>query len=350
MSANPLPGDQRFCRAMLPRVSRTFAINIRLLGGSLGEAVRTGYLLCRAADTLEDGWLGSPAEVGARFDGFEVALGGDAAAARELARRAAAERSERADFALLASLPRVLAVFESLPGPDREIVRAGVGTLAAGMRRYATRAAGRPAGAAYLDTEAELHDYCWVVAGCVGVMLTRLFERRLPAAHAADGKRRLEAAPAVGEALQLTNILLDWPADLRRGRCHLPAAWLAEWDLTPADLVAGDSPGVRVLASRLESLARAALARVPDYLDLIPARCVRYRLFCLWPALWAAASLRYARQDAEFPWGARRPRLPRSELWRSALASVLGAHSPGGVRKLCATAGAPGGPAAPTAA
>src|SRR2546426_864902 len=244
---------------------------------------------------------GPPAEVGARFDGFEAALGGDAAAARELARRAAAERSERADFALLGGLPRVLAVFESLPGPDREIVRAGVGTLAAGMRRYATRAAGRPAGAAYLYTEAELHDYCWVVAGCVGVMLTRLFERRLPAANPAEGKRRLEAPPAVGEALQLTNILLDWPADLRRGRCHLPAAWLAEWGLAPADLVAGDSPGVRVLASRLESLARAALARVPDYLDLIPARCVRYRLFFLWPALWAAGSLPYAPPDAQVP-------------------------------------------------
>ena len=32
------PTDLRFCREALPRVSRTFAINIRLLTGTLGEA------------------------------------------------------------------------------------------------------------------------------------------------------------------------------------------------------------------------------------------------------------------------------------------------------------------------
>jgi phytoene/squalene synthetase len=40
-------------------VSRTFALNIRLLRGPLGDAVRVGYLMCRAADTLEDSWPGS---------------------------------------------------------------------------------------------------------------------------------------------------------------------------------------------------------------------------------------------------------------------------------------------------
>ena len=31
-----------YCRAILPRVSRTFAISIRLLSGSMGDAVREG--------------------------------------------------------------------------------------------------------------------------------------------------------------------------------------------------------------------------------------------------------------------------------------------------------------------
>ena len=62
---------------------------------------------------------------------------------------------------------------------------------------------------------------------------------------------------------------------------------------------------------------------MPAYLELIPLRHVRYRLFCLWPALWALASLTHARRDPEFPWGARRPRLPRGELWRRAVASIF---------------------------
>ena len=212
----------------------------------------------------------------------------------------------------------MLRVWRALPAGDREALADCVRTLATGMCRYAARAAERPPGTPYLDTEAELHDYCWVVAGCVGVMLTRLFSARLPAGDPALERRRLELAPPVGEALQLTNILLDWPADLRRGRCYLPAAWLAEHGLVPRDLVGSARPGVAALERRLEALARAALARVPDYLDALPPRALRYRLFALLPALWGLASLEHARTDPEFPWGARRPRLPRARLWREA--------------------------------
>src|SRR3954469_24800110 len=45
---------ERFGREILPAVSRTFALSIRLLPGELGRAVLAAYLLCRIADTLED--------------------------------------------------------------------------------------------------------------------------------------------------------------------------------------------------------------------------------------------------------------------------------------------------------
>ena len=334
-----LSADRALCRALLPRVSRTFAINIRLLNGRFREAVEAGYLLCRAADTLEDSWPGSEREVAERFTWFEAALAGEAGAAHQLAARAAPRAGAGAEFELLAALPRVLGAFAALSPRDQAIVREGVGTLAAGMRRYAIRAATRPAGGPYLDTEAELHDYCWVVAGCVGVMLTRLFGARVGDSGGGLEARRLERAPAVGEALQLTNILLDWPSDIRRGRCFVPAAWMTEWGLEPRHLVERGRTGVPELAARLEGLARQALARVPDYLELIGVRHVRYRLFCLWPTLWAQASLRYARRDPEFPWGARRPRLPRSQLWGAALRSVLVAPHEGATRRLYARLG-----------
>ena len=43
-----------FARGIIGRVSRTFAIGIRVLPGDLGKAVLVGYLLCRIADTVED--------------------------------------------------------------------------------------------------------------------------------------------------------------------------------------------------------------------------------------------------------------------------------------------------------
>jgi farnesyl-diphosphate farnesyltransferase len=302
MNVPRLSEDRAWCDAELPRVSRTFALNIRLLTGTFREAVSIGYLLCRAADALEDSWPGSADEIRARFRLLLDSLGDDNAPAESLATQARG------------------------PAGDREILAECVRTMATGMCRYAARAAERPPGTPYLDTEAELHDYCWVVAGCVGVMLTRLFNARIPAGDPALERRRLELAPSVGEALQLTNILLDWSADASRGRCYLPAAWLAEYGLVPRDLVGSEQPGVTALELRLEAQARAALARVPDYLDALPPLALRYRLFALLPALWGLASLEHARTDPEFPWGARRPRLPRARLCIEALVGLLGHH------------------------
>ncbi|NOT33368.1 MAG: squalene/phytoene synthase family protein [Candidatus Eisenbacteria bacterium] len=322
-----LVADRAYCRAVLGRVSRTFALNIRLLRAHFGEAVRVGYLLCRTADALEDSWVGSPEEIGARFDQFLAALDGDSMAAHSLAEAAAQTAAGRPDLALVAELPRVLRVTSALPGAHRDAVRDGVRTLATGMRRYATRAAARSPHAPYLDTEAELDDYCWIVAGCVGVMLTDLFAAEYGVGDETRHRRRLELAPVVGRALQLTNILLDWPADVRRGRCYLPATWLAEFGLEVPDLVGTPNAGVHALAERLTARARGALVQVPEYVDAIPARRVRYRLFCVWPALWALGSLRATRRTPDFPWGEARPRISRFEVFGTALTSALTVHS-----------------------
>jgi farnesyl-diphosphate farnesyltransferase len=329
-------GDLRYCRAVLPRVSRTFAINIRLLGGPLRDWVSVAYLLCRAADTLEDSWPG--AGLGDRFDRFAAALVGDERAGRHLAEEAAAasQRNGAADVELVAHLPQVLRAHREIPASARVAVCDCVSTLSAGMRRYAVRATARGRDVPYLDDESELDDYCWLVAGCVGVMLTRLYAEAYRVTDSGAQARRLELAPIVGQALQLTNILLDWPSDIRRGRCYLPHTWLAERHLRPADLVDREHPESRLLARRLEAKALAALARVPDYVDAVPARHLRYRLFCSWPALWALGSVRQARRDPEFPWGPRRPKLPRSELWRTSLASLLTADQGAQLRRLCA--------------
>jgi farnesyl-diphosphate farnesyltransferase len=332
--------DRRYCRAVLPSVSRTFALNIRLLRGRFGDAVRTAYLLCRAADALEDSWpVPGAGAVRARFDLFLAALNGDADALRRLAEQAASFAAPGGDLDLVAHLPRVLGAHRALPAAEREAVREGVETLARGMCQFGARAAERAPGSPYLDTEDELRAYCYVVAGCVGVMLTRLFEIEHDAGADGDRSRREALAPVVGEALQLTNIYLDWPSDIRRGRCYLPAAWLDELHLSPGDLAGRERDEVRRLARRLESMALAALARVPDYLELIPARCLRYRLFCLWPSVWAVDSLRRTRRTPEFPWGTERPRITRSRLLFGAVTSLLASPSSALVRRLFPTQG-----------
>jgi farnesyl-diphosphate farnesyltransferase len=308
----------------------------------MARSVPVAYLLCRAADALEDSWPGTHEAITTRFAMLLDAVCGDVGAGESLAREAAAlgaEGAGHADLELVAHLPAVLRVFVALPSDDRHTVGEAVRQMGHGMRRYAVRATERTAAGApvppYIDTEAELHDYCFVVAGCVGVMLTKLFALYAPATEEIEAER-LALAPVVGEALQLTNILLDWPQDVRRGRCYVPAQWLAEYQISSAELIDSGRVGARAAARRLEALARAALGQVPEYLDLIPARHWRYRMFCLWPALWAAASLRLAHADAAFPLGERRPKLPRAEVRAIAWRAMVGGHSRVGVRKLFA--------------
>lgn len=331
-----LATERAWCREALLRVSRTFALNIRCLRGRMLESVRLAYLLCRAADALEDSWPGPPADLAARFDALIAALDGDSSAARWLSEGAAAQHP-RADMDLVVRLPALLHVLDSLGSADAGDVRRCVHTMARGMRRYATRAAERGARVPYLDDDAELHDYCYVVAGCVGEMLTRLVARDIVEDDPGTAARRLALAPVVGEALQLTNILLDWPVDVRRGRCHIPASWLARHQLAPRDLV-GRSDAARELSLRLAALAHGALDRVPDYLDTIPTSEHRYRLFCLLPALWARASLRVAFARPGFHSTPHRPRLTRVAVLAEGLRGLLVHAHHGGTREALGSA------------
>jgi len=326
-----LATERAWCREALLRVSRTFALNIRCLSGRMLESVRLAYLLCRAADALEDSWPGPPAEMAARFDALVAALEGDCAAATRLA-QGATSLNGRSDVALLVRLPALLHVLESLHAGDADDIRRCVRTMALGMKRFAARGAERGPAVPYLDDDAELHEYCYVVAGCVGEMLTRLLEHGLPEDRSDLAERRLALAPVVGEALQLTNILLDWPVDIRAGRCHVPASWLSRHGLTIRQLLS-DSPGARELSLRLASLANDALDRVPDYLDTIPTREHRYRLFCLLPALWARASLRLAMSEPKFHSQVRRPRLSRASVMSEALVGLVAHGSHGATRQ-----------------
>ncbi len=329
---------REYCRRVLPRVSRTFALNIGWLDPGLRESVRTAYLLCRAADALEDSWPDRPDRMRERFAAFLAAVSGDDRAAVGISEEATARAGTEEDLGLLTRLPLLLVGMRALPEGDRALLQRAVTVMAEGMSRYASRAAERGPAVPYVDDEAELHDYCWVVAGCVGVMLTGMLEARRPGGAPEARARRHALAPRVGEALQLTNILLDWPVDVRRSRCYVPASWLAEAHLSAADLVDRDTPQVRAVAARLAALAHDALDGVADYLEAIPHRHLRYRLFCLLPAVWARRSLQLAERTPGFPAVAPRPKLTRAQLWTSAARAVWSVAGDGASRRLLAAA------------
>jgi phytoene synthase len=121
-------------------------------------------------------------------------------------------------------------------------------------------------------TQDDTLQYCYHVAGVVGLMMARVM--------GTDDPRTLDRACDLGLAFQLTNIARDIVEDARVGRCYLPAQWLNELNIPLQDLAAPEHrPAVAVLARRLVDLAEPYYASAQAGLAALP-----------WRSAWAVAT------------------------------------------------------------
>jgi phytoene synthase len=105
-----------------------------------------------------------------------------------------------------------------------------------------------------LPDEDALMAYCYRVAGVVGLLVA-------PIAGYRGGEATLACAVALGQAMQLTNILRDVGEDLRRGRCYLPMTLLERHGVSLDALRRGEiSDGYRRLLEELAGRADALYA------------------------------------------------------------------------------------------
>ena len=86
-----------------------------------------------------------------------------------------------------------------------------------------------------LKDDAELEEYCFLVAGCVGEFWTAIGNICLPEFSSIEANRLTEMGIRYGKGLQLINILRDLPSDLRAGRCYLPVSDPSDLDLVNSE-------------------------------------------------------------------------------------------------------------------
>ena len=212
---------------LLTKTSRTFALAIPLLPEPTRRAVGVAYLLFRVADTFEDATTWPREE---RIDALESFV--ELLELPTTARLPEAVRRSKAWLArppvehegyleLLGELPGVLAELDTMaPAVSALLVKHTIRT-AEGMASVVARADER--GNLRLATVRELKDYCYIVAGIVGELLTDLFLHDCAALES----QRVELERLMrsfGEGLQLVNILKDVGDDAVDGRVYLPAA------------------------------------------------------------------------------------------------------------------------------
>lgn len=309
--------------ALLRATSRSFYLTLRALPAAIRPHISLAYLLARTTDTIADTEL---VPVANRLDALarlRDRILGRAAAALDFGALADTQASP-AEAVLLRRAGETVRLLEAMPEADRQRVRSVLAIIVSGqeldLRRFG--AAGVNAIVA-LATDAELDDYIYRVAGCVGefwteTCLAHLFD--MPDAAASSLRA---AGVRFGKGLQLVNVLRDLPRDLRQGRCYVPSSRLAAAGLAPADLLRAESmPAFRPLYHEHLDAMQAHLAAGWDYTNSLPRRQLRLRLACAWLILIGVGTLRKLRVENVLDAG-RRIKISRAGVYRIMVRTVV---------------------------
>jgi farnesyl-diphosphate farnesyltransferase len=293
----PTPIDaERASRLLLPRVSRTFALGIKLLPAKLESPVRLGYLLCRIADTVEDE-LGMTSERKAQLLDAFLACFDERRLADAFGDCTAELRANEDYLELVGQTGLIFQSFRALDTPTRAILKRWVTEMVRGMRRFVLE---NPGGIR-ITTVGEFRQYCYYLAGTVGHLLTDLWREHSAFVGQATYERLLDDCEAFGEALQTVNILKDvaWDAE-RENAIYVPSDLLAANGSSHAAILHEDHRAAnRAALAPLMDLANDDIERGLRYIEGIPAGAMRVRLFCALPLLFAIATMRELERSDE---------------------------------------------------
>lgn len=283
--------DFRYCEEILPKVSRTFALNIVQLEGDTYRAVTIIYLLFRIADTFEDNLFQKENEKIKTL----LYFAGIFEENKDLSERLNLYESlkfqweeESCEKALVENGDKVLNCYFDLPAEYRRIIDPLLVESVQGMAKFQKKKMESSSKIFQLQDIKEVEEYCYYVAGIVGIMLTRIFSLQkgiLPI------KNELEKYQVqFGLALQLTNILKDWQKDLNRGWCYIPASIINLKDIdSPKTNIDKQQDVIITLIPWLLSYFDAAL----KYIETLPINERSIRRFCIIPFVLAYKTLNY---------------------------------------------------------
>src|SRR4030095_2674945 len=196
--------------ALLRSVSRSFYLSIRFLPAQLREPIALGDLLARTTDSVADTTQISGS---VRLETLRLLSNGiQATASRDIVAEPIPPfvllQKNASEQQLLESLPDCLAYLEGLEHADRNDIRLVLEKITRGQMLELQRFDNPPEIRA-LSTAADLEEYTYLVAGCVGEFWTRLCFRHVRRFANRSEDEMLALGKRYGMALQLINVLRD---------------------------------------------------------------------------------------------------------------------------------------------
>lgn len=196
--------DLEFCYAVLGKVSRSFSVVIQQLPCELKDSVCIFYLVLRGLDSIEDD---TEVSFNERKDlllnfhkhhftpGWKITGVGDSK-----------------DYKLLLeNYDKVIAAFSSLDKKYQSIIIDICKEMGEGMSKYLDKTP---------KTTEEYNEYCYYVAGLVGIGLSRLFSSSGVESNEVAELEHL--SNSMGLFLQKTNIIRDYYEDILAKRTFWP--------------------------------------------------------------------------------------------------------------------------------
>ncbi|HEX4265495.1 MAG TPA: phytoene/squalene synthase family protein [Verrucomicrobiae bacterium] len=334
---------------LLKEVSRSFYLTLRVLPKAIRPQIGLAYLLARTTDTIADTEIVSVEQRLQSLQALRERILGMNSAPLDFG-ALAQQQGLPAERILLEKCEPGLALLRQQSAVDQKFIRDVLEVITSGQELDLKRFGGaradtknqgstepRPTSHIIgLQTDAELDDYTYRVAGCVGQFWTRICLAHQFSLTATSAESFGALAVRFGKGLQLVNILRDIPADLAKGRCYLPSEKLAEIGLTPADLLRPENePKFRPLYNHYLDLAESHLAAGWQYTNLVPFGQMRVRLACAWPILIGLKTIGRLRSGNVLD-PQNRIKISRSEVWQIVRRSVICYPFVGAWRRLAA--------------
>jgi farnesyl-diphosphate farnesyltransferase len=303
--------SRRLLTKILRSVSRSFYLSIRFLPAQLREPIALAYLLARGTDSVAD-TAGISGRV--RIETLEMlsdAIQGKASrdVVVDLIASFVPLQANESERELLESLPDCLAWLDQVEQADRNDIRTVLHKITRGQMLDLQRF-DNPQEIRALGTAADLDEYTYLVAGCVGEFWTRLCFRHVRNFASRSEDEMLALGKRYGMALQLINVLRDAGSDLRAGRCYFPEFELSAAHLTASQILSEPERFQRIYRAWVEK-AKAELECGMQYSRAIENR--RVRAATVLPALIGARTLSLL-DDAGATVLQRTVKVPRHEV------------------------------------
>jgi len=276
--------DWEYCQKILPLVSRTFSLNIEQLEGDIFKAVLLGYLLFRIADTFEDTIYQDEREKIADLRDFSEIFKGD----KDLSHRLKLYESLKFRWKessneknLIEDGHIVLRCYFDLRDTYRKIIDPLIVKTSEGMSEFQKRKLQSNRKTFQLADMKELEEYCYYVAGVVGVMLTKIFCHR---ESIKKQKSELEKFQIhFGIALQLINIIKDYQKDIVRGWCYIPNSITKEYRIEIDTIETLSIKQRQGIINSMIPFIVTYLDSTLEYIQLLPLEERPIRMFCIIP-------------------------------------------------------------------